>query len=198
MLYSQDLKKRGGSTINVESMDAFAQCLSTCGLSDMGYYGYPFTWTNGREGRDSVQERLDRALANKDCLDLWPHSEVRNLHSHVSDHAPILIKLMAVQDNDTRKKPISFRFDEHLSREPELEPLLRDAWMSTDDNLEVRLELAKELVTQFGLEKGSLRKQISHLEKDLERAQKWPPTRENIEDRKAIYGRGAGYPYGKK
>ena len=60
-------------------------------LIDLGYQGPGFTWTNGREGKDLIRERLDRVLANAEWLDVFPNSKVIHLPRTFSDHCPILV-----------------------------------------------------------------------------------------------------------
>jgi hypothetical protein len=51
-------------------MKAFRDVLQDCSLSDLGFQGSLFTWTNGREGDDFIKERLDRAVANHEwCVE---------------------------------------------------------------------------------------------------------------------------------
>jgi hypothetical protein len=39
-------------------------CLNTCGMIDLGFHGLRYTWSNLREVRYLIQERLDRGFAN--------------------------------------------------------------------------------------------------------------------------------------
>ncbi|XP_057432516.1 uncharacterized protein LOC130725290 [Lotus japonicus] len=55
--YLTAFDKSGGANLNLSSMQRFQECLLSCGLSDMGFKGPPFTW----EGR-GVKERLDRGV----------------------------------------------------------------------------------------------------------------------------------------
>jgi hypothetical protein len=45
-------------------MIAFQQTLEFCELSDLGFNGPRFTWTNCREESDFTKVRLDRGVAN--------------------------------------------------------------------------------------------------------------------------------------
>ncbi|KAL9688925.1 hypothetical protein QQ045_033352 [Rhodiola kirilowii] len=45
-------------------MDNFRLALDDCNLTDLGYVGYPFTFSNHRVGKVEVKARLDRAVAN--------------------------------------------------------------------------------------------------------------------------------------
>ena len=53
--------------------------------------GKKFTWKGRRHG-GFVLERLDRAVANTQCLSENPGSKVQHLHSNSSDHQAIIVK----------------------------------------------------------------------------------------------------------
>ena len=55
--------KNGGNSRLMGPMVEFKNTLLHCGLVDMGFSGYPFTWRNGRQGEAFVEERLDRVVA---------------------------------------------------------------------------------------------------------------------------------------
>jgi hypothetical protein len=42
----------------------FCNALMKCGLSDFGFKGSRFTWTNCHQDGSFIKERLDRAIAN--------------------------------------------------------------------------------------------------------------------------------------
>lgn len=44
----------------VSAVNDFRKAIRFCGLSDLGYKGYLFTWSNERFGSQLVEERLDR------------------------------------------------------------------------------------------------------------------------------------------
>ena len=52
-------------------MDNFKDVLTDCGLNEVHFTGGNFTWSRGK-GPNAVYERLDRGLANKDWLNLFP------------------------------------------------------------------------------------------------------------------------------
>ena len=52
--------EHGGPRERLESqIGQFKDCLDACGLTDMGFSGPMFTWTNKQEGDDLVHVRLD-------------------------------------------------------------------------------------------------------------------------------------------
>ncbi|KAL2895966.1 Epoxide hydrolase 3 [Bienertia sinuspersici] len=59
-----NFEKKGGGTKNQSVLESFREACQGCDLWDVNYLGYPYTWWNGREGDDAVEERLDRFLAS--------------------------------------------------------------------------------------------------------------------------------------
>lgn len=66
--------------------------LKECGLVDMGWRGYPFTWSNKRFGTRLIEERLDRFLCNMEWQGNFQTSKVEHINDWCSDHCPILLE----------------------------------------------------------------------------------------------------------
>ena len=64
-----------------------------CDILDVGFKGYPFTWSNGRYGPDFVEERLDRFLSNNAWRDIFSDCAATNIDTWTSDHCPVLMKV---------------------------------------------------------------------------------------------------------
>ncbi|KAL9666254.1 hypothetical protein QQ045_000580 [Rhodiola kirilowii] len=79
----------------------YADCdaMVAAGVSDAGYKGNPFTWSNNQNGADRIWERLDRALLNGLTLAEFPRLQVSHLEQICSDHCPLLIELRTRQEN---------------------------------------------------------------------------------------------------
>ena len=54
----------GGLTRSERQMDGFWDAVDTCGFSDLGFIGLPYTWDNQQQGDSNIKVRLDRAFAN--------------------------------------------------------------------------------------------------------------------------------------
>ncbi|XP_074284297.1 uncharacterized protein LOC141608848 [Silene latifolia] len=63
ILYANEMK--GGQRAQWQ-MDNFREAVDDCGLVDVRYEGYSFTWDNGQAGADNRQCRIDRAMANSE------------------------------------------------------------------------------------------------------------------------------------
>lgn len=83
--------KVGGNACDLSSVMGFRDAIDERNLKDLGCFGYKFTWSN-RRGDNIIEERLDRALANDDWMDLFPSLRVENIVWDSSDHLPLLAK----------------------------------------------------------------------------------------------------------
>lgn len=85
-------EKQGGGSRAPRQMQGFNSALVECGLVDLGYEGFPFTWSNGREHPNTIRCRLDRVCADTRGLELFPSAHVTHLEYPGSDHLPILLE----------------------------------------------------------------------------------------------------------
>jgi hypothetical protein len=106
----------GGNPRCESQMERFRECLDVCGLTDMGYKGYPYTWENRREGVDNVQVRLDRGTATAPFLDLFPLSYVEHIATEESDHMALLIRVTSNAREGQRFQPRAFMYEEMWSK----------------------------------------------------------------------------------
>ncbi|KAL5539506.1 hypothetical protein UlMin_045993 [Ulmus minor] len=91
-------EKQGGAARAQYLMNAFREATSYCGLTDLGFRGPKFTWIRGKNAC-LVQERLDRMLGNGGWLEVFPNSLVHHLNLRGSDHRPLLVELLRVDDS---------------------------------------------------------------------------------------------------
>ena len=75
-------------------MQAFQHTLETCKLTDLGFRGPKYTWSNCQEGDALVKEWLDRGVANAAWRILFPKIEVIISSTTYSNHAPLFVALM--------------------------------------------------------------------------------------------------------
>ncbi|GAA0143566.1 hypothetical protein LIER_04222 [Lithospermum erythrorhizon] len=87
-------------------IDSFRQVVEDCGLVDLGYFGFPFTWS-----LHSTRARLDRALASKDWRNYYPEANVLHLTTNTSDHLHVLLNLGSHVISRAITKSM-FRFEE--------------------------------------------------------------------------------------
>lgn len=127
-------EKEGGNSRNDNLNEMFKLALVDCGLSDLGYVGENFTWTNNRAAPDTVRCRLDRICANASWTTIFPESFVEHLAYPGSDHIPILFHVhrspLTVGGN--RRRP--WRFEAQWMSRSECEEIIREAWDSQSAN----------------------------------------------------------------
>ncbi|XP_074290774.1 uncharacterized protein LOC141617477 [Silene latifolia] len=90
VLYSIEMK--GGSRAQWQ-MNNFQEAVSDCGLKDIGWEGYQFTWDNGQAGEANRQSMIDRAMRTTSWLDIFPYAKLFHLTREWSGHAPIKLCL---------------------------------------------------------------------------------------------------------
>ena len=84
-------EKVGGIMQFLNSMIDFQGFVAALGLSDAGYKGSTYTWSNKQSGRSFIKARLDRVLFNSGWSNLKHVLEVNHLIRGVSDHSPLLV-----------------------------------------------------------------------------------------------------------
>ena len=101
-------EKSGGAAKNQVVLDTFCATFEECGLCDLGYSGYAFTWDNRRADSAVVEERLDWFCGSLEWSLLFPEAEVLHLDEH-QDHLPILLRTQKTA-RERRKLGRGFRF----------------------------------------------------------------------------------------
>jgi endonuclease/exonuclease/phosphatase family metal-dependent hydrolase len=87
-------------------MRRFRRVLDDLQLDEIHLSGRLYTWSNGRD--QPTLERLDRAFATVDWVEMYPNHQLCCLSSDCSDHVPLLLVL----NSEPWAKP-RFRFDQY-------------------------------------------------------------------------------------
>lgn len=125
---------------NKSQMLSFREVLATCNLSDLGFNGYPFIFSNRRKGIDKKKARLDRSVANSSWRLALPNARVTHLTALTSDHAPILTDLY--HQHRPKMKQL-FKFEPMWFRHAEFTDYVKNAWTqlsSREDNMACHLK----------------------------------------------------------
>ena len=86
--------KFGGRVVSINRALLFKDCLDKCKIVDLGFSSLMFTWTNGREIQDLIQERIDRFFVNPDWYLIYLEARVTHLTRCHSVHCPVLLETM--------------------------------------------------------------------------------------------------------
>ncbi|XP_042942883.1 uncharacterized protein LOC122277065 [Carya illinoinensis] len=166
-------EKCGGPLRPIKQMEQFREAIDKCGLSDMGYSGSKFTWTNGRQGLAFMKERLDRAFCNGKWLELYTDPKVLTLPSLSSDHNPIWIAMDQINAAPNRSKR-PFRFEASWTYSEDCYKVVEEAWKVppvagnivnlTSKNLQhCQQKLTQWSKQKFGYSKKRIQDQLAHL-----------------------------------
>ena len=102
-------------------------CFRFCGLRDIGYNGFPFTWCNRRPKDHKVWVRLEKGVASVDWLLKFPTTCVHNLKAFHSDHRSLLL----ASDFESRRfyrKGRPFRFEAMWLKDKSCETVIKSSW----------------------------------------------------------------------
>ncbi|KAL0385614.1 UNVERIFIED_CONTAM: hypothetical protein Sradi_2955700 [Sesamum radiatum] len=102
-------EKEGGNLRPNWQIRDFRNALNVDELFYLGYSGDPFTWCNRQEEPHTIRERLDRACASNDWIQLYTNSTLQHLSTVYSDHVPFLLNLSPTHHaTERRRKPFWF------------------------------------------------------------------------------------------
>ncbi|KAM0873538.1 hypothetical protein ACQ4PT_037996 [Festuca glaucescens] len=115
-------------------MTAFRECLMDCGLADLGYKGYDFTWNNRRAGAENIQVRLDRGTTTASFLSLFPLTQVEHIATEESDRMALLIRVLAEPKQRLHPCSRGFKFEEMWLKHDNYEEMVQEAWAKGEAN----------------------------------------------------------------
>ncbi|OMO81305.1 reverse transcriptase [Corchorus capsularis] len=130
---STSAEKFGGADVTINRCMRFNSMVANCGLSDLGFQGPSYTWTNRRKKGQRIHERLDRALASAEWRLLFPEAIVKHLPRFYSDHCPILVQCKEEIPIDSSKKP--FRFQAMWLTHKEGPDYIANCWGNAEGDL---------------------------------------------------------------
>lgn len=120
-------EKLGGKGVNLSCANNFFNCINSCNLTDLGFKGSKYTWTNNRTNGHTILERLDRIFANYEWINLFPNCLVTHLPRTHSDHCPLLLTLQGF----TFPPDKVFRFETIWTSHPDFQPMVLTIWKTT-------------------------------------------------------------------
>jgi hypothetical protein len=140
-------KKLGGRPVASSSLCPFKGLINHFGLVDLGFSGNAFTWSNLRQGNDSIKERLDRGIANISWVHLHPEFALQHIPATFSNHQPILLNTTF----PSTVLPRPFRFEEFWTKDPTCGAVIEAVWGFLVQGSPAFCLVKKLLKTKFSL-----------------------------------------------
>ncbi|XP_074315412.1 uncharacterized protein LOC141651607 [Silene latifolia] len=162
---------KGGSRLQWQ-MNNFREAVEDCGLRDVDFEGYAYTYDIGQEENVNRQCRLDRALCNDPWSELFPRAKLYNLNREWSDHSPIILKLNR-RGADEREFHKLFRFEQIWIGEGGCEDTVRDACADLSQKWK-------------GVSIGKIVRDINKKRRRLAQLNEGGRTREDVQERKRV------------
>lgn len=156
-------------------MQLFREALDECGFMDLGFKGFPFTWSKHYRTGVSIWERLDRAVATVEWFSNFPGTRVHHIDSMTSDHKFLWIE-QAGLEFQPKKKP--FRFEEMWLADKGCGETVEGVWLANFEEFGNQRVLKK--IEKCGKELahwsqncfGSVRKELDKKKKELAQVEK--------------------------
>ncbi|KAF7135314.1 hypothetical protein RHSIM_Rhsim08G0091800 [Rhododendron simsii] len=120
-------EKKGGRKREIWSLRVFRDFVNSLGVVDLGFHGYPFTWSNRRGGDGQVKERLDRVFVAPGWRLKYDRARVQHLFAVGSDHAVLLLDTNPPKFTGYRQ----FQFDSRWANDPASYDTVCKGWQKT-------------------------------------------------------------------
>ncbi|GAU39667.1 hypothetical protein TSUD_60340 [Trifolium subterraneum] len=174
-------EKKGGISRTFDQLTVDRDITLACGQLDLGFIGYSFTWSNGREGVENVKCRLDRALTSQRFISEHSPIKVMHLPRYGSDHSAISITLNDVCSNISKKRVYLFRFEERWYKDNRCEQLVHTTWSNIRGNCSSKIDSMKSLDNEFVDHRTSeVRKEIVRTEMLLQDGYLWSKSPDDL------------------
>ncbi|KAL9660516.1 hypothetical protein QQ045_025331 [Rhodiola kirilowii] len=163
-------------------MNNFRSCLADCSLTDLGYDGDRFTYSNRRRGDDDVRARLERVVVNQAWRSLFPNAVVKHSIANSSDHTPIVLFL---SERAKVNKEKIFHFEPMWLRHMDFKDRVREFWKEQEgvyDFAEKLRRFMQSLNKWNWSAFGDVRKKLHCLKERLQLVRALPKTQERVEE----------------
>ena len=108
-------------------MERFRAIIHSCGLIDLGYVGYPFTWSRNHPTKGCTHIRLDHALATATWRSKFPRTKVHHVAMSTSNHF-VSHPFPHLSASPTTYLP-PFRFKPMWLWDPRCDKFVQDEWL---------------------------------------------------------------------
>ena len=107
-------------------MKDFREVQDECGMLDLGYQGFPFTWCNNRDPPNTTWVRLDRGVATLDWVHKFHGARLEHLNVTNSNHKCLHLELEPCNQPHQVRRP--FRFEEIWTSDVGCEATIQSEW----------------------------------------------------------------------
>ena len=134
-------EKLGWTDRDIDQMRRFRDCLSACGLHDLGFVGSSFTWCNDRFGDQWTLIRLDRVVPNENWTTRFTKVQVHHISMSASNHCLLALFLRKRTPPKSAKKKKRFFFKAMWARDDRCKKVIEGAWDSLrpDDEIQEKI-----------------------------------------------------------
>ncbi|XP_074297456.1 uncharacterized protein LOC141628183 [Silene latifolia] len=168
-------------------MNNFRYAVDDCGLRDVDFEGYEFTYDNGQAEDDNRQLRIDRAMGNKRWFEMFPRAKLIHMDREWSDHASIKLMLNHRDEEQGMSGGRIFRFEQMWVGEDGCEEAIRRAWdLNGGDLISTISTCAKELQEWKGINIGKILRDIKAKRRRLKRLSAGGRSQRLINERKIL------------
>ncbi|XP_027150198.1 uncharacterized protein LOC113750422 [Coffea eugenioides] len=84
-------EKWGGTIREKRSLKDFKDFIDQNKLTDLGYEGHPWTWSNHWEEEGEIRQRLDRCLSSYERVQIFDKTRCQHLDTYASDHSMLFL-----------------------------------------------------------------------------------------------------------
>ncbi|XP_074293826.1 uncharacterized protein LOC141620995 [Silene latifolia] len=167
-------------------MTNFREAVDDCGLRDVEFDGYEFTYDNGQAEDDNRQSRIDRAMGNDRWFELFPRARLIHMDREWSDHAPIKLMLRKREEGERVGGRI-FRFEQMWVGEDGCEETIKKVWDRSGEDLTSTLaHCAHSLQEWKGLSIGKILRDIRAKRRRLKRLNEGEKSLRAVNERKVL------------
>ncbi|XP_074288011.1 uncharacterized protein LOC141613169 [Silene latifolia] len=184
ILFANEMK--GGNRAQWQ-MNNFREAVEECGLADIQYEGYGYTWDNGKSGEANRQSRIDRAMGMGEWKDKFPYARLIHLEREWSDHSPL--KLILDRRGERESCTSKFRFEQVWVGEDGCEEVVvRGFDRGGEDLVEALRASAMELQSLKKISIGKIVKAIAMKRRQIARLNEGGRSVEEVKKRRKLVG----------
>ncbi|KAL8461605.1 hypothetical protein ACS0TY_032911 [Phlomoides rotata] len=164
-------EKKGGGPRPLQQMANFKQVLNEIGMQEFCAKGPKFTWQQRRRGKTDILEKLDRYVASREWMDLFPDSTVNNLEFFGSDHRAIQTSFTHETNLPSKMLKGRFFFENKWMLDNDFKQIVANSWNQSEAtlNLPNRISKCGDYLTKWAKENvGNTLKKIKQVNTTLE------------------------------